>query len=154
MEKRLNALTVNQWSKRDFLHRVARVCQESPNRRCSATGFCARGGMSWHEYDIYSKTYTEGSLFYNECPGIFTRTIVLIQTIMNWHQKDWRLPGMLLLRRFSNQCKNDGCDVVKIKMKCDKDMQRLAKWLESNHNEDAYAGNWCNREEEFKCSRK
>ena len=35
--------------------------------------------MSWHEYDIYSKTYTEGSLFYNECPGIFTRTIVLIQ---------------------------------------------------------------------------
>ena len=24
-------------------------------------GFCARGRMSWHEYNIYSKTYTEGS---------------------------------------------------------------------------------------------
>ena len=58
------------------------------------------------------------------------------------------------VKEVSNQCKNDCCDVVKIKMKCDKDMQRLAKWLESNHNEDAYAGNWCNREEEFKCSRK
>ena len=35
--------------------------KKSPSRRCSATGFCARGRMSWHEYNIYSKTYTEGS---------------------------------------------------------------------------------------------
>ena len=33
----------------------------SPNRRCSATGFCAMGRMPWHKYNIYSKTYTEGS---------------------------------------------------------------------------------------------
>ena len=38
-----------------------RHCPRSPSRRCSATGFCARGSMSLHEYNIYSKTYTEGS---------------------------------------------------------------------------------------------
>ncbi len=41
--------------------RARRPYPRSPGRRCSATGFCARGRMSWYEYNIYSKTYTEGS---------------------------------------------------------------------------------------------
>ena len=40
---------------------IAQTLPKKPSRRCSATGFCARGRMSWHECNIYSKTYTEGS---------------------------------------------------------------------------------------------
>ena len=41
--------------------RARRHCPRSPSRRCSAIGFCARGSMSWYEYNIYIRV-----LFINE----------------------------------------------------------------------------------------
>ena len=39
--------------------KIAYIAHTSPkkgsSRRCSATGFCARRRMSWHECSIYSK---------------------------------------------------------------------------------------------------
>ena len=49
-------IAVNTRDRGEKQGRVRRPYPRSPNRRCSATGFCARG-----KYNIYSKTYTEGS---------------------------------------------------------------------------------------------
>ena len=70
-----------------------RPCQRSPSR-CSATGFCARGRMSWHEYNIYSKAYIEG-------PTLFTK----VMSVSDGKQKltyDYHADGQIASANYGN----------------------------------------------------